>query len=92
MEFILTILAIALAYDIVLNDAYSSKTIIETIVNIFKSKKEPNTTELIKTLSDEIDELYHDLSYEHSHIQEEIIKQQIQTKEKIIKNLLDQNK
>ena len=94
MIYILTILAIAIAMDIVLSGGNSISNIFKAIGNIFQpSQPKPQDTReekyvLIENLKEEINELYDDLSYETTPIGENLIREQIKYKQELIDKLL----
>ena len=92
MIYILTILAIAIAMDIVLSGGDSISNIFKAIGNIFQPSQPKDTRDekyvLIENLKKEIDELYDDLSYETTPIGENLIREQIKYKQNLIDKLL----
>ena len=91
MIYILTILAIAIAMDIVLSGGNSISNIFKAIGSIFQQKPQDTKDEkiiLIQSIREEINELYDDLSYETTPIGENLIREQIKYKQELIDKLL----
>ena len=91
MTYVLTILAIAIAMDIVLSGGNSISNIFKAIGSIFQPKPQDTKDEkiiLIQSIREEINELYDDLSYETTPIGENLIREQIKYKQNLIDKLL----
>lgn len=97
---VLIILASAILFDIILNDGNAMANIFRAIGSIFHKPQpqpqqpQPISTEsqkanFIQNLKDEIDDLYDDLSYEPSELQENVIREQIKYKQDLIEKLMN---
>jgi len=95
---VLIILASAILFDIILNDGNALANIFRAIGSIFHKPQpqqpQPISTEsqkanFIQNLKDEIDDLYDDLSYEPSELQENVIREQIKYKQDLIEKLMN---
>ena len=91
---VLIILASAILIDIAFNGGDALANIFKAIGTIFQpSQPKPQDTRdekviLIQAIKEEIDELYEDLSYENSEIEDNLIKELINYKKELIDKLL----
>ena len=95
---VLIILASAILIDILLNGGDALANIFRAIGSIFHKPQpkqpQPISTEtqkanFIENLKNEIDDLYDDLTYEPSELQENVIREQIKYKQELIEKLMN---
>jgi hypothetical protein len=93
---VLIILAAAILIDIAFHEGDALAHIFRAIGSIFHKPQQqtPSTSEsekleFIQALKEEIDELYDELSYDNSEIEETLIREQIKYKQTLIEKLMN---
>ena len=79
------ILALGIVFDLILNEG-------EGINNILHRPTQPSTAELIQQTINELDGLYDDLTYDNDEDEITAIKSKISIREKLLEELVKENK